>query len=211
MIRLGNYFIIAFVSAIIIYAIVYLSLRKRRGKISFIKFLGEFTFVGYLIMLILVTLVMDYDPSVVRESDLIPFRDIMQNIILYNNFIGLKQFNLNIIMFMPVGTLLPIVFNGRKWGVKSVFIVSLIVTFFIEICQYFTGRALDINDIIANSIGGPVGYALYILLFWMSYYIFKRKCKAVLRKENYAIKGTISLIVIAVFFAVAIYTIIIGG
>ncbi|WP_180964048.1 VanZ family protein [Haloimpatiens massiliensis] len=206
-----NYFVIAFALSVIIYSIMYLYLRKRRAKISFIKFIGEFTFIGYLIMLILVTLVMDYDPNVVRESDLIPFKDIIKNIILQENFIGLKQFNLNIIMFIPLGMLIPIIINKKRWSFKAILFLSFIVTFLIETCQYFTGRAFDVNDIIANSIGGLVGYAVYVLLFWVTYCIFRRKHKNVLVENKYLKERTISLIVVIIFIVVATYSIIIGG
>ena len=138
-----DYLAIAFVVSIIIYPIVYLFLGKRREKISFIKKLGEFAFIGYLVMLILVTLVMNYDPNVTWESNLIPLKDIVQNITVQKSFIGLTQFNFNIIMFMPLGTLLPIVIDKKIWSFKSTFKIAFVTSFAIEICQYFTGRALD--------------------------------------------------------------------
>ena len=61
----------------------------------------------------------------------------------------------NILLFVPVGTLL---FRIRpKWNTLfSPFFVSLVV----EVLQYLTGRGLfEIDDLISNTIGGLIGCA----------------------------------------------------
>ena len=67
-------------------------------------------------------------------------------------------------MFIPLGILLPLVFENKKWNFKSVLYVAFVMTFAIETSQLFTGRISDINDIISNTMGGLVGYSIYMLI-----------------------------------------------
>lgn len=70
------------------------------------------------------------------------------------NFFG------NIVLFVPVGVLLPLVTEKRKWfwTVGAGFCFSL----FIEIIQLITARGcFDSDDIILNTLGTAIGYGLY--------------------------------------------------
>ncbi|MDP4178969.1 MAG: VanZ family protein [Bacillota bacterium] len=159
------YFGIGSILSIIINIIVYLFSIKKKEVISIGKIISRLIFVGYLIMLILVTLIMNYNPSIVEKSNLIPFVDILNNIKLYGLFNGLNQFGLNVIMFIPMGILLPIIFKKKNWNFKFALFISFAITFAIEIMQFFTGRAADIDDVIANTIGGAVGYLVYNVIY----------------------------------------------
>ena len=64
---------------------------------------------------------------------------------------------LNILLFVPFGFLLPILWENFR-NVKRVAFMGLITTFFIEISQIFTFRTTDINDIITNTVGTMIGY-----------------------------------------------------
>lgn len=61
----------------------------------------------------------------------------------------------NVIMFVPLGALLPLVFKRVK-PVHSVFI-CLAVTCVIEVVQPVVGRTGDLDDVIANFFGGGLG------------------------------------------------------
>lgn len=67
---------------------------------------------------------------------------------------------LNIIMLMPLGFLLPLVYDIKP--VKAVVIVFL-TSLSIELVQPLLGgtRASDITDLITNTLGGLVGVVLY--------------------------------------------------
>ena len=70
---------------------------------------------------------------------------------------------LNIIMFTPLGFLLPLIWNNyRKVG--KVLIVGLSMSLLIEICQLFNTRATDIDDLITNTAGTFIGYLWWIIL-----------------------------------------------
>lgn len=74
-----------------------------------------------------------------------------------------RQLGLNILMFVPFGVLLPVVFPRlrRLWRTG---LTGLALTLAIETTQYFTGRSADIDDVLANFTGALIGYAIYRLL-----------------------------------------------
>ena len=69
----------------------------------------------------------------------------------------LKNAILNIILFIPLGIMLPLL-CGRFRNIKSTFLLGLGMTLIIEILQIFTFRTTDINDIITNATGTMLGY-----------------------------------------------------
>lgn len=75
----------------------------------------------------------------------------------------IEQLCLNVLMFLPVGLLLPTLNQRwRSWG-KTLSTV-LLFTVIIEFCQYFIGRSADIDDVIMNLLGGAIGYVFFLLL-----------------------------------------------
>lgn len=74
-----------------------------------------------------------------------------------------SQLVLNILMFVPFGLLLPMVFPRLRACWKTL-LAALGITVLIEVLQYFTGRSADIDDVIMNVLGAVVGYGLFALL-----------------------------------------------
>ncbi|MDE6725923.1 MAG: VanZ family protein, partial [Ruminiclostridium sp.] len=71
----------------------------------------------------------------------------------------------NVIMFVPLGFLLPLVFKRVK-PVHSVFI-CLAVTCVIEVVQPVVGRTGDLDDVIANFLGGVLGAVTAAVVIWI--------------------------------------------
>ncbi|MBC6462799.1 VanZ family protein [Actinomadura sp. HBU206391] len=69
----------------------------------------------------------------------------------------------NVIMFVPLGFLLPLLSHGCTLGRTAV--TCALVSLGIELTQMLqyialgNGRAVDIDDLIANTLGGLLGYA----------------------------------------------------
>jgi len=66
----------------------------------------------------------------------------------------------NVLMFIPLGFLLPVVFKK----VRKIYLLAgiiFIITFSIEFIQYFMGRVADIDDILENLLGGVMGYGIF--------------------------------------------------
>ena len=68
----------------------------------------------------------------------------------------------NIIMFVPLGFLLPFVFKSCKSPYKTLMGVATF-SFSIEFIQYFIGRSADIDDLILNTLGGMLGFGVYLM------------------------------------------------
>ena len=67
----------------------------------------------------------------------------------------------NIVMFMPIGLLLPIA-TGLRW--RHTVSLCMLGSLAIEIAQVSLGRAFDIDDVLLNSIGAAAGAAFGVVL-----------------------------------------------
>ena len=103
--------------------------------------------------------------GVYHSVNMIPFRTITGYIFQSESMQGISLTNLmgNILLFMPLGILLPIVFKRCNTLLKSL-IVGTVISALIETAQYFLGRSADIDDVILNVIGTVVGVGVYSVL-----------------------------------------------
>lgn len=89
------------------------------------------------------------------EFNLIPIIDVVSAPAEY-----LKNTILNILLFIPLGFLLPTIWNDYRTAKKTI-LTGLGTSFIIEILQIFTFRLTDIDDLITNTLGAVAGYYLY--------------------------------------------------
>ena len=95
--------------------------------------------------------------------NLVPFRSIIDYFQHYVrgyfevNFIG------NILMFMPWGFGLVLLWRCQQ-RISSIVLCALGLTLFIETVQLFIGRSVDVDDIILNFLGSCLGAILYFFL-----------------------------------------------
>ena len=67
----------------------------------------------------------------------------------------------NIIMFIPFGVLLPIVFKQVRSGWKCV-LIGFLCSCGIEITQHITQRGyLQLDDVVTNTVGMFIGWAIW--------------------------------------------------
>jgi len=76
----------------------------------------------------------------------------------------LSQFYLNVMLFVPIGYLLPYVFRWFRARVRIRPVVCcLLLSLLVENLQLVTRRGMyDFDDIISNTLGGWIGQLLYI-------------------------------------------------
>lgn len=100
--------------------------------------------------------------GVFRSVNMIPFRTISGYIRQSDSMAGISLTNLlgNVLLFTPMGILLPIVFKRCNSLLKSVIIGTVIIVL-IETVQFFLGRNADIDDVILNTFGTALGFAVY--------------------------------------------------
>ena len=94
-----------------------------------------------------------------RHLNLIPFAGSFTA----HGVVGLGQIVENVLVFVPLGIYLCMLFPS--WSVRHKLIPIVATTVGFETIQYLfaIGRA-DITDVIGNALGGLVGVALYALL-----------------------------------------------
>ena len=92
-----------------------------------------------------------------------PFRTILSYIKYSGPFHCFTNIVGNILIFMPITFLLPMIYeNTRKlW---KIILISISISVFIEFVQFFIGRSVDIDDLILNVVGGIFGYLLFKFL-----------------------------------------------
>ncbi|MGL5348926.1 MAG: VanZ family protein [Peptostreptococcaceae bacterium] len=106
--------------------------------------------------------------STFRSYNLIPFKTIVDffSIGIRNNNLLWAFSNIlgNILIFMPLGYLMPMLFNKFE-KIKNIIIVAVSLSIFFEVTQYIVYLgSLDIDDLILNTLGGISGYLVYAWL-----------------------------------------------
>ncbi|MDE5558724.1 MAG: VanZ family protein [Ruminococcus sp.] len=96
-----------------------------------------------------------------------PFREVNAMLHQPNHFFWFMQIFLNIILFIPLGFLLPMI-SERFRSLWITAVIGFIFSAGIETMQYITGRGLtEVNDVINNTAGALVGYILYVGVMWI--------------------------------------------
>jgi glycopeptide antibiotics resistance protein len=158
---------------LVIISIIYLPILfilKKRG-IGIIRQISYLSLFFSALIIVFATIIIftkiTFSPDEYHLS-LIPFERFKGNVNILKTII--TEMIPNIIIFIPLGIFIPIVFKKARKLYKTALIIFL-VTFSIESFQYFIGRLSDIDDIITNLLGGVIGFGI----FRVSNYLFKDK------------------------------------
>lgn len=114
------------------------------------------------------------------------------------SFTNIQQV-LNIVLFIPLGFVLPLLWKTRGRFILSImsgFLLSLLI----EIFQLFNFRAPDINDLFMNTLGATIGsLSCLVFFFWLSkFYTTKKK------SQWHARLGSISSVLLIFLFYILI-------
>lgn len=129
-------------------------LKKAGKKQSLLHIAAAFVFCYYIIGVLTMTSIgklRAFSPRLV----LIPFLDMIS---------GPVDTILNVILFLPLGVFLPLLYKKYK-GIGSVALTGFSFSLSIELIQMFGRGTTDINDLITNTVGASLGYLVYKLLF----------------------------------------------
>ncbi|MDL2237374.1 VanZ family protein [Christensenellaceae bacterium OttesenSCG-928-K19] len=132
--------------------------KKQGVKVPRLHIVGCFGFVFYLSAVLSITAsltlqdLIRYNFSIQGSVGLIPFSSI-----------SLFGFALNTALFVPLGFLIPLLFQGKN-KLSIVAAHGFLFSLCIEASQLFKLRAADVDDLIANTLGTVLGFALYKLL-----------------------------------------------
>lgn len=163
-----GYFIIGFV-AMIILAILYLPFYfLLRRRFPFRRQVAGFFFGACILVICYVTVVdqmilnlQNYGTifSSYHNLNLIPLQFLLE--VKAGNTRSLTQAIANILMFLPLGFILPVALPHLR-RLSRTTLCACAISFTIELIQYFIGRAIDIDDLLLNTLGGVLGYFLYM-------------------------------------------------
>ncbi|PFU83755.1 hypothetical protein COK91_05955 [Bacillus cereus] len=156
---------------------------KAKRNISIRHFLWVYIFLFYLSLVYKVTQIATvWDIS--RYETWIRVSQI--NLTLFDTA-GSTTYLLNIVLFMPLGFLLPTIwpqFRKMKNTVCAGFFFSLAI----ELNQLLNNRITDIDDLFTNTLGAVVGYVLYKVLYTALF-------KMILKREEKKFDTNSSLVI----------------
>lgn len=140
------------------YFIVYKIIFKGKRSINTKKLILLGLLIGYILMVIGVTF-LNRGSHFLGHIDLSFFKSYREA--WYNFSVRHWQFViLNIIMFVPLGILLPLVharFRSAAWTIGSAFLFTLLI----ETFQLITGYGIfELDDLFNNLLGGIIGYGI---------------------------------------------------
>ncbi len=82
------------------------------------------------------------------------------NLIPFSSDIDFIGYFLNAVLFVPLGILVPLIYKKMD-KLKYIFGTGLGFSMLIEISQLLNNRRTDIDDLILNTVGAIIGFALY--------------------------------------------------
>lgn len=147
-------------------------------------------FVCFLTGIFIVTGVPSINEVVLDFSiNLIPFLDLMNSPF---------QYILNLILFLPIGILPPLLWRQFQKP-RNIILLGFLLSLFIEIAQLFNFRTTDIDDLIMNTLGAAVGYLITTLFLKRDIMIYEED------KHNWNEMYIICSITILVLFFINSY------
>lgn len=148
---------------LVLVTVIIVSLRlayiiKYKTKFIFYKDMIYFAFILYILCLFYVVTFQDVSWS---TSNYIPFKEMFRynfgSRLFFKNVLG------NMIMFMPYGFFIAYVLKLKK--LRTITLLSLLVSLTIETTQLAIGRVFDVDDIILNVIGGIIGFYIFKIIY----------------------------------------------
>ncbi|PGX59370.1 hypothetical protein COE29_07340, partial [Bacillus cereus] len=156
---------------------------KAKRTISILHFLWVYVFLFYLSLVYRVTQIATvWDIS--RYETWIRVSQI--NLTLFDTA-GSTTYLLNIVLFMPLGFLLPTIWSQFR-KMKNTVCAGFFFSLAIELNQLLNNRITDIDDVFTNTLGAIVGYVIYRVLFKMFKMICKREGKRLDTNSSLVIK-----------------------
>ena len=103
------------------------------------------------------------------------------NLVPFHNGIHLSMI-LNIVMFMPLGFLLPLIWKNYQSLFRTA-LTGLGFSFGIEFCQLFNRRVSDVEDLLMNMLGTMFGWGIWLCFSYIVRLKYGRRNEGFGRKE----------------------------
>ena len=153
------YFVIP---AFLIYiAVLFLNVKKKNKGYTLLQYITLISFGVYLLSVITLT-IFPIDVNLGIYANQVPWYRLINIIPILT--IDLFTFMLNIIMCIPFGVYMMLFnkINSLSYIAKRSFLLSLSIeiTQFILLLTVSSGRSMDVNDLISNTLGGILGFII---------------------------------------------------
>jgi glycopeptide antibiotics resistance protein len=146
----------------------YLLLRKK------LKIPVYIALIIYLTLLVYVTLLTKNDYVYGEAINLDLFRTIILMWNSGNQILLLKNVLGNLILFFPLGCILPLLFKRANHFISSI-VYGFLASLLIETMQYTIGnRVFDVDDLVLNTAGAILGWIFFRVCFSVYYFIARR-------------------------------------
>ncbi|WP_249355053.1 VanZ family protein [Enterococcus hulanensis] len=151
-------FLIYRVACIFLPCLIYqfFTLRRKNENIFLSSMIWRWVFLFYLYLVIDVTGIgtlgdiLSY-PELIRSEEI--------NLIPFQSGVGMLNI-LNIIMFTPLGFLLPLIWKQCR-NLGTTVLLGFEFSLMIELLQLFNRRATDIDDLLMNTLGALFGFLIW--------------------------------------------------
>jgi len=138
-----------------------------KKKLSFLEVL---VFVAYLVVLVYFLFFAEgFGRTEIADGyryNLVPFQEIKRYFYHVDSLGMIAVLNLagNIVAFMPMGYFFPRV-SRKVETLFSTVLICFVFSLIVELIQLFTARgSFDVDDLILNTLGGLIGYIIYLII-----------------------------------------------
>lgn len=155
-------YLIDFLALLLLYVFVFFRKWKPKGRdvllVNTLMYI-YLSFVLYFTLMPVITALPFMLNHPYKPMNMVPFIDVLTG---RGDFI--RQVLLNVVMMIPFGFLFPMTRNPAA-GLGRTVLCCFLLSLGIELLQPLINgfRSADITDLITNTIGGMVGYVLYIV------------------------------------------------
>lgn len=153
-----------FISEFLPFILVLMLFRRNKGKytaaISKKHYILPIVFALYIMAVFHVT-----GAGTIYDAMTVQFEDMKERIHLipFSNKIDIVGYILNIVMFAPLGLLVPLLWQ-RMGKAPCIMLAGFSFSLLIELSQLLSYRGTDVDDLILNTLGALIGFLLYKVL-----------------------------------------------
>lgn len=141
--------------------------RRNKSKINYFHEIALIAFILFLIGLASQTIAPDSNVVEKGNINLHLFKVFTQtyHTVFVDHYLSyfLVNFLGNIVIFIPIGFFIPLLWYKGHHMIYTIFI-GFSISLFIEIAQLFLPRRTDIDDVWLNTLGTTLGYILFYIL-----------------------------------------------
>ncbi|WP_207637174.1 VanZ family protein [Anaerovorax odorimutans] len=153
-------YLIDFIALAVIYFIFFYKKWKNRGKDRLLINTTMYVYISFVLYFTLMPIIVSI-PFVFNHAYMPMNLNIFEDYFLGRGD-AVRQIFLNVIMMIPFGFFLPIIKKQKLWSCALwTFLFSLGIELIQPLIDGF--RSSDITDLFTNTMGGIIGYILYII------------------------------------------------